>query len=462
MSAEPGSFRDPNSRVHCLNGRIYRVIKPRAQDAFKALEANSFFRRMVSSGRLIESTLVANPGLADTNNDDLVVEHPVLPLISFAYEWPFAMLQAAALHHLDLQIDALEAGFVLGDASAYNIQFQSSSPIFIDVTSLRPYRTGEPWLAHHQFCESFLAPLVLQARLGIPYQAWYRGNLEGIPIADLSSLLRTRDRFSPTLLSHIVLPTMMSRREKTSLQSTALKNATKGLPKARYAAMLQQLRHFIEGLSPKGAEGSTWAHYSAENTYLPHETKQKLEVVASFCQQQRPASIIDIGCNDGVYSVCALQNGASYAIGLDADQGALHRAYIRSRTEKLPFIPLYADLANPSPNQGFAEVERASLSARIGSAESVLALAVVHHLAIGRNIPLDRAIGWIVSFGSTGLIEFVPKEDQTVQEMLALREDIFPNYKRSAFITALEAHATIVSSTVVSSSEREVFHFQAR
>lgn len=461
MSVEAGSYRDPNAQVHRMDDRVFRVLRPVAKEAFNALHKTAFYKQMVDSGRLIDSKSIPNPGLTSVKKDDLVIEHPVIPLISYPYEWPFLMLKTAALHHIDLQIEALNAGFVLSDASAYNIQFKSNSPIFIDVTSIRPYKDCEPWLAHNQFCESFLAPLVLQARLGVSYQSWYRGNMEGIPVPEVSKLLRIRDYFSPTLLSHIVLPAALSRKEKRNLRLTAVKNASKGLPRSRYAAILQQLRHFIESLSPKGVEASTWAHYSAENTYLPHETKKKLSVVRSFCQEYRPTSIVDIGCNDGLYSACASQNGASMVIGLDADQGALHRAYLRSCAENLPFTPLYTDLTNPSPNQGFAEVERKSLKERLGFVDAVIALAVIHHLVIGRNIPLVRAVAWIVSFGGSGLIEFVPKDDQTIEEMLALREDIFPDYTRDNFVDALERHAKILSSEVVSESGRELFLFKA-
>lgn len=461
MSADPGSFRDPHARVHNLDGRIFRVVKRAAQPAYEALQNTDFFQGMQLSGRLVESRKVANPGLEGAVEGDLILEHPRLPLISYPYEWPFAMLQAAALHHLDLQIDALEAGFVLSDASAYNVQFRSNEPVFIDVTSLRPYQQDEPWTAHHQFCESFLAPLVLQARIGVPYQSWYRGNLEGVPVADVARLLRLRDYFSPPLLSHIALPTIVSRKEKGALKSAAAKKAVKGLPRARYAAILQQLRHFIANLIPKGLADSVWGRYSTDNTYLQHETKRKIDLVSSFCRIQEPACLLDIGCNDGVYAACGLQSGARFAVGLDMDQGALHQAFLRADEGGLPFVPLYADLANPSPSQGFAEVERRSLKARLECVDAVLALAVVHHLIIGRNIPMNRAVDWIVGWGDSGLIEFVPKDDPTVQEMLALRHDIFPNYTRAAFVAALEAKAKIVSSSVVSETGREVFHFVA-
>ncbi|MCH8816049.1 MAG: class I SAM-dependent methyltransferase, partial [Chloroflexi bacterium] len=92
------------------------------------------------------------------------------------------MLRRAALHYLDLHLDLLERNFTLSDASAYNIQFRGTRPVFIDVLSIRPYREGEYWTGYRQFCEQFLNPLLLVAVSGIPYQAWFRGNIEGIPV----------------------------------------------------------------------------------------------------------------------------------------------------------------------------------------------------------------------------------------------------------------------------------------
>ncbi len=434
-------------------------MKPKARTAFEALRATPLFAELIGSGRLIDSQPVENPGLVEVEDGDLVLEHPTLRLISFPYEWPFAMLQAAAVHHLDLQIDALEAGFVLIDASAYNVQFKADGPVFIDVSSLRPYREGEPWIAHHQFCESFLAPLVLQARLGIPYQAWYRGRLEGISVNEVAKLLHLRDCLSPTILAHLILPGIASRKGQ-ALRARAIKNRSTGLSETRYRALLQQLRDFIATLVPKDSAESVWADYSDNNTYQAHETEAKLEAVAAFCRAQRPNFLIDIGCNDATFSACALRNGVEFAVGLDADQGALHQAYRRARTDELSFVPLFADLANPSPDQGFAGEERAALTTRLGTADAVLALAVAHHLIIGCNVPLERAVAWLVDRGKSGLIEFVPKQDPTIQTMLELREDIFPTYTRDAFLATLESQAEVVSSTVVSDSGREIFRFQ--
>ena len=94
---------------------------------------------------------------------------------------------------------------MLSDATAYNIQFIGTRPLFIDVLSFVRYREGQVWKGHKQFCEQFLNPLLLHAYFGISHNAWFRGALEGVAVDDLAALLpwwrRSRPEPSCTLCS---------------------------------------------------------------------------------------------------------------------------------------------------------------------------------------------------------------------------------------------------------------------
>ena len=101
-----------------------------------------------------------------------VLEHDRIPYISYPYEWPYSALRCAALHHLDLHLALLEYDLTLLDASAYNVQFRGTRPVFIDVLSATAYDEGGLWLGHRQFCEQFLIPLLLQRLLRVNFNAW--------------------------------------------------------------------------------------------------------------------------------------------------------------------------------------------------------------------------------------------------------------------------------------------------
>ena len=225
--------------------------------------------------------------------------------------------------------------------------------------------------------------------------------------------------------------------------------------------MLTQLRHWIAGLQPLDREKSLWNDYAETNSYRSEESQAKRRFVADFAAATKPGLLFDLGCNTGVYSQAALEAGARRVIGFDFDRGALDQAFARAKQRKLDFLPLHLDAANPSPDQGWRQQERAGF-ARRARADAIVALAFEHHLAIGRNLPLDQVVDWLIGLAPTGVIEFVQKTDSTVQQMLALREDIFDDYAEAAFTAAIEKRARIVRSQTISGEGRCLFWYDRR
>lgn len=458
----PGSFRDPAGAVFECDGKIYRTVSHVGAKAFEAVRATGFLDRMVSQRRLVGLKEVTSPEVLSRFPTAVhVLEHPKLDYISYPYEWCFQQLRAAALHHLDLCLDALAEGLTLSDATAYNIQFTGPRPIFIDHLSFRPYVEGELWLGHNQFCEQFLNPLLLSSECGISFNDWYRGRLEGIPTPAIAKLLPLKARLSLRMNAHIFLPAMLGKGGQGDAVAQREKKNTHALSRRGYEGLLLQLKGWITSLKPKGAKATVWADYADGNTYGDAERKGKRELVSDFASRVQPNLLFDLGCNSGDFSRVALASGAKSVIGYDFDQGALTAAHHRARAENLAFLPLFLDAANPSPKQGWGQSERAGFSER-ALGDGVIALAFIHHLAIGKNIPLDRVVSWIVERAPVGLIEFVPKSDPTVQAMLRYREDIFSNYTIDTFRECLGKVAEIQTETVVSNAGRVIFEYRHR
>lgn len=417
-------------------------------------------REFADAGRLVDfkeldpANLDFEGGIAAAH----VLEHPLISHQTMPYEWSFALLKDAAIFHLDLHLDLLERGYTLSDASAYNVQFQGARPIFIDHLSIRKYREGEFWLGHRQFCEQFLNPLLLRAYCDVAHNSWYRGNLEGIPLADFAKLLPRRRKLSWAVLSHVVLPAHFQK-ATTSDRDVSFSVKHRKLPLVGFKGMLQQLRRWIVKLKPANVSATTWADYAHTNTYSGPEAEEKRRLVGEFVRRAAPKSVVDLGCNTGDFSKVCLEAGAEKVIGFDFDEQALDRAHSRAKVEDLNFLALYLDARNPSPSQGWRERERAGFSERI-KADVVIALAFEHHLAIAHNVPLDQVVAWIVDVAPAGLIEFVPKDDPTIVKMLALREDIFTDYTKEAFEQALSRVARIASVDQVSSSGRTLYGFE--
>jgi ribosomal protein L11 methylase PrmA len=458
---DAGSFRDPRGHVHVEAGRVFRTITRTGIEDFRKVEATGLFRRLVDAGRLVDFREV-DARIYGFDDPEVValLEHPRLPFVSHPYEWGFQLLKRAALLQLEIGLEALREGVTLTDATAYNVQFVGAEPRFIDHLAFRPYREGEFWTAHRQFCEQFLNPLLLRAKLGVSHNAWYRGTLEGIATTDLNRMLPLRKKVSWNVFTQVVLQAHF---QNASLDRSARAavSSTRGLPRPAFESLLVSLRDWVTTLEPLGAPETVWGDYADRNSYSDRAAGQKREFVESFAAAVRPELLWDIGCNTGEYSEAALRGGAGYVVGFDADQTALDKAFARARDKRLPFLPLYLDAANPAPSQGWSERERKGLGARADS-DALLALALIHHLAIGRNVPLVGVVDWLVSLAPEGVIEFVPKSDPMVCELLRLREDIFPDYDYKHFEASVLKRAEIVRAEGVADSERQLVWYRRR
>jgi ribosomal protein L11 methylase PrmA len=456
---DPASYRDRSGHVYADRDKIYRTVTEFGADAFAAIASQPVIARLQSDNRLIDfRQLPASdwPSSITALKPAVVVEHPKLPVISYPYEWSFAALRAAALAHLDLHMDLLNDGLTLTDASAYNVQFVNSRPIFIDVLSIRPYLAGEYWLAHNQFLEQFLNPLLLEARCGVSFANFLRSALEGIPSQDLNRLLPLKAKLAPSTFFDVVLPSWLGANSKRLAEHPG-QPSRRALPPSAFRRLLLHLRHVIEGLSP--TRRSAWAEYSVQNTYSENARRAKEAAVREFAQLLRPRQLIDIGCNDGTYSRVALEAGAASAIGLETDRSSLDKAFTEAQRRGLAFFPLAIDFANPSPGQGWRGIERRSFLDRI-SPDATLGLAVTHHLAIGRNLPLDEVIEDLVSLAPAGLIEFIPKSDPMVDFMLQRRHDIFAEYNEQQFRSGVLKFARLVREFRLPDSGRVLFWYE--
>jgi len=440
-AVDPGSFRDPGSRVFLDQGDVLRVVYPSSAAEYEAFRNSGLLQQLVDDSRLIESDELDPAKTPGERPAAYLLRHRRLPFVSYPYEWPFSLLKKAALFHLELLMTALDHEFTLSDATAYNVQFEGTRPIFIDHLSFRPYREGEIWAAHRQFCMQFLNPIILWSRLGVAPNAWFRGNLEGIEPEQLAPLLRWRDRLSWTALTHVILQGSFQQRANSGKGREISARQTK-LPKHSFRGLLLGLQSFIEKAQPPGGR-TVWGQYAGANSYAEPEAGAKHRFVSKMASTARPGLLFDLGCNTGDYSLAALKAGAQNAVGFDFDFGALEQAVARSHSDQLSFLPLWLDATNPSPDQGWGQKERKGFGDRVRG-DGVLALAFIHHLAIARNIPLEMVVDWIMSIAPVGVLEFPPKSDPMVQRLFRNRDDIFSDYEEGHFLRLVEQRGRIV------------------
>ncbi len=457
MIEETGSFRDPAGKIFYHKNKVLRKLSASGKERFDFLIKEKILNKSIEKNFLINTKVFAGDSELKNDKNNLILEHENVPYISYPYEWSFNQLKDAALFHLDFNLFLLNLGATLIDSSAYNIQFQGSKPIFIDVLSIEKYKEGEPWVGHKQFCENFLNPLILKSKKGIKFNNWFKGNLEGIETDDLDKLLGIFDKFSYNVFVHVYLLNKLDQKFKADKSLKPIRKK-KFFPKKNLILILKQLKKFISNLEDYKSI-STWDDYSKNNSYTVIEEKNKKQVVEEYIKKNNFNLIADLGCNDGEYSELSLKNGCKSVIGFDFDINTIDRAYKKALTNKLNFLPLFFDASNPSGNIGWNETERKSFKNR-ANFDAILALAFEHHLAIAKNIPLNEVISWLISLAPTGLIEFVPKNDSTVIKMLEFKGDIFPNYTIENFENELSLKSKILSKNKVSDSGRIIYEFQ--
>lgn len=442
---DSGSFRDPSSHVYVSGSRVFRGIRgPNAAFLGEFLES-AFYKERAGSA-IVNSWVVSRQDLrkAKLPDDllseyDLWIEHQRLEFITYPYEWSFGQLRRAAIFQLDLNIQSLEAGFQLKDASAYNIQFVGNQPTFIDLPSFEIYQEGQPWIAYKQFCEMFFAPLVLHAYTGVSMQPWIRGNLDGIDLVDCSRVLPWKSYLSASVLGHIHAHAMASK--KVSATSQAAEKKKVSVKKENLISLMKGLQSAIKGLKSRSA--SYWKDYENQNSYSSGLVLEKEQIVSDFAAEFAGKRLLDIGCNAGKFSEIALEMGVRSVIGMDFDEGALDQAIEREVLDGKDFSPLLYDFANPSPAIGWALNERKTLADRLPQCDGLICLALIHHLVIARNIPMQSFVDLILSLSPNGLVEFVSKDDPMVQGLLANREDIFHDYTSEAFEKCFVGRARI-------------------
>ena len=460
MKQIPGSFRDPSASVFTFEGRIIRKINKVGNEKIELFATSKILEESIKQKYLIDTWIVEEQDLKKKFNSDFLLEHKKIPFISYPYEWSFEQLKDAALHHLDFNIFLLEKNFQLSDATAYNIQFIGNKPIFIDAMSIEKYEEGSNWNGHNQFCQQFLNPLIINSRKNIFHNNWYRGNIEGISNIDTCKVLNIFQKLNPTILLNTVLPAYFENKNKNKNidELKLLKNDKKNFNKNSYLWMLKNLKRFISKIK-KSNEKTFWKDYDIDNTYSNEQFETKKEIVTNFIKKNKLKILCDLGCNTGEYSEISINNGCNQVIGFDYDQGALIKSYLRAKRKNLDFLPLYLDATNPSSNIGWKQTERFGLLERCDF-DGMIALAFEHHLAIAKNIPLKDLIEWFISIAPKGLIEFVPKEDETVKIMLKFRKDIFPDYTEENFQNLLLKKAKIIQIHEIKNSFRKIYEYE--
>ncbi len=451
----PSSFRDPSGFVFYHDGCIYRQVSRIYKAHYDHLIKSGLYDALVDAGLLVAHQEVG-PECIKSDDSYKVLKPELIPFISYPYEWCFSQLKDAALTTLRIQKMAIDFGMTLKDSSAYNIQFLRGKPILIDLLSFERYREGQLWVAYRQFCQHFLAPLALMSYVDIRLSQLLRTYLDGIPLDLANALLPFRTWLRFSLFAHVHLHA----KSQAHFARKNIKIRETKMSRLSFLGLVDNLESAIRKLhwQPKGTE---WADYYGDTNYSSDSMSHKKEIVVDFLDRVNSTCVWDLGANTGVFSrICA--DKGSQTVSFDIDPAAIERNYLVCREKgETNLLPLLLDLTNPSPGIGWANEERMSLFERL-PADTVLALALIHHLAICNNLPFVKIAELFHRICDSLIIEFVPKSDSQVQRLLSTREDIFPDYTEWTFKEVFSRYFVIKSGETIRNTERTLFLMQKK
>lgn len=449
----PASFRDPSGFIYEKEGTIYRFVSTAYQSHYELLQSSGLAAGLLKKKLLLPYSEL-NVNHTDRTDWYLTLVPQPIPFLSYAWEWSFTQLKDAALATLSICKTALQKGMILKDATHTNIQFVEGQAKLIDTLSFETYKEGDAWIAYRQFCECFLNPLLLAVYTGMDIHKLMLSYADGVPARTTAKLLPFKTKLKPSIYLHVHLHANMAGKATGSATKTAKKISKKNIEQ-----ILQSLEDSISSLTLPTTT-TTWNNYYEETILSEEYLTAKKQIISSILSELDYTSVLDLGANEGEFSLLCKKE--AMVVSTDFDSACIDSLYRRLKKEKQQHIlPLVIDLTYPSPGMGWMNGERSAFFQR-RSFDVCMALALIHHLAIARNISFEQLATFFASVCKTLIIEFVPKTDPKVVGMLQWREDIFEGYNEYEFEEAFKVFFTLTKKMNIPGSERIMFVYKRK
>jgi hypothetical protein len=451
------SFRDPAGFVLTNGRQVRRVITQSYQKQYEYLLGSGLCEKLIYNDLIIPFKEV------DDDKDYVeqqykVIEPETIPFISYPSEWSFEQLKEAALVTLDIQLLAMEQGMCLKDASSFNMQMHRGKMMHIDTLSFEFYDGKSPWVAYGQFCEHFLAPLLVLKYCDTRLNKLLSNSVAGLPLDLAVKLLPFKAFLKPAVFSHLWLHSKMQSR--FSSQGTAQAAQSKKISQAQLTALLKQLRGLIQQLQLPHFR-TEWGDYYSEHNYSDEALQTKMELVQEQVKRQNPELVLELGGNNGHFSRF-IKDDCKTIVCADIDYSAVQsNCYINKAEDVENIIPVVLNIAEPTPAIGLGLAERDSFLDR-AKFDMVIALAVMHHLVITCDIPMQRLATLMSRMGEKLVIEYVPDCYEQIKKITVSRPLNPQLYNVALFEGAFSEVFTIKSKMPIADSGRTLYYMEAK
>ncbi|MBS1558145.1 MAG: SAM-dependent methyltransferase [Bacteroidetes bacterium] len=451
---EESSFRDASGFVFHDRGEVLRAVNKVYQPDFDFFTQSGLYAELANENKVVSHEIVWQHTPSE-ESIAFVLRPYQIPVITYPYEWSFGQLKDAALLTLEIQKRSLEKGMILKDASAYNVQFIGSRPVFIDTLSFEQYREGMPWMAYRQFCQHFLAPLCLMSQHFLLGESLLKSNLDGIPLNIASALLPLKSKFRLGLFTHLVLHGKMIGRFAEDRPDTAIQK----INKRQLLALTDSLLSTVAGCHLKFSQ-TVWSNYYQNTNYSSSAEEHKTEILKQFCCRVNPKLVLGIGANNGRYS--RIFSPKAYVLSTDVDFLAVEQNYIQAKKENDEhLLPLVLDIANPSPGIGWKNLERPAFLQRV-KPDLIVMLAVVHHLVHTHHLHFGMLAQLAASLAPYLIIEFVPPDDSQIKKLPPLPSAKQELYSEACFEKEFGNYYSPLQKIKINHSGRVLYLFQRK
>lgn len=409
------SYVDPNGFVFGIDGGIYRAIRPDVEGFYRQLITQEPINELVRQSALIDSQttdwVIPEVGIS------LVLKHPRIDPANYCVEWCPSMLKDAALTLLNLADRCSALGYVLQDAYPWNILFDGTRPVHVDLTSIVPAKNDLIWPAFQQFLSFFLYPLELCA-MG-------KGDIARLLLYDHINGITLRQLQSNVSCGYIVSHPFTWLGRNISIWSDqflqnqiTLKQKLRNVIANTKSCEDSKLRtRFMHNLKCKvsrirvGRPHGNWVKYYGE---IEGASQDKIQNVEKLLTRLKPKRVLDVGSNTGRYSILAAKAGAQ-VIALDSNEECIDALYQEAKDKSYSILTLVGDILHPTPAFGFMGDQFPSSIDRLKS-EVVLCLGLMHHLHITGRQSFSNIAALLNRLASRAVIfEYVSKEDGNIQ-----------------------------------------------
>ena len=456
FSFHASSFRDKNGQIFLKHKEIFRTVNFSYRENYDLFKKSGLYSDLAKNNLIIKHSEI-NPSVFQLGPEVYKVLKPeFIPFISYPYEWSYEMLYRASILTLEIQIKALEYKMSLKDASAFNIQFIGTTPVFIDTLSFEKLDEQKPWIAYRQFCRHFLGPLTLMKFKGLDLGKLQGLYLDGIPLEIVVRLLPFKSYFNFHIFLHLFLHQFGGRK----LEKNGLNSQVKKLREIDIQNLILSLKDAVESLKIKQNK-SGWSQYYYDNNYSKIAFESKKAIIAKLCERLKPRITADLGSNTGFFSRIAAQY-SDHVISVDFDPTTVNINYLNSKANKINnILPLCIDLNNPTPAIGWMGQERDNFLSRLDS-DCTLALALVHHMYFSNNLSFSQIALFFRKSGDSLIIEFIQPSDSQIKRLIGFRTDDIGTYNEENFRREFGNYFEIIEKLPIKDSERIIYLMKRR